>query len=818
MPILVRGDVTVDNYEFFGPFRPDIEKKLYGTTQERKGSNNVKLIARQLGGAHLLARFAAAALTFWGDEKLDGAAKLRELEPWKAFDEWLQSKQDELLSDARAFDDVLQLSYRLKEFSDKRYRVETGGYEGFTLPMWNNASEGSPGNTRFFDKIEHRGTHDKLLARPNAASDPTVFLINYPRPDASWVKSFSQQSGWFVVKFLESVGQECPLLSKMPLDTTIGIVPADELRKGGLPISRSLSWERTVLDFMAQLQHGRVLPTKTPEHLVITFGYDGALYVRSIPEHNSRRTIKCATLVYSKGEAEGDCAAGIAGDMPGSQSAFVSSFTALLYTHLTQNPELNGDAVKRMLAYPLMVKRRLLRAGFEDVKERLLRELDQPAGRRLTARLYHADGIFSLPADDSELVSEDRVKPDIMEPKEKKELLRGFYDPLKRKPEKLNSDIKDADLAYYELPQSAFEAPADWSLFGEISKKKGLPDYRTYVLCKKGLDEIPICRFGKIQTAELSEIEGFRAIRILLTSYLAAHPSAGKPLGVAVFGMPGSGKGFSVKNIIDTLPTRLRDLVKDDRYECNLTALSDPEDLSHYFQLARNSILRGKVPVLFFDEFDCTVGATQFFWLKHFLAPLQDGEFLSDHVVHPIGRAIFVFAGGVCHKFGVFKERMEQNSKSSSEANVKGTDFISRLVGYVDVAGLSPSRESFKGLTHLAAIKTKVDEPSYLMKRALVLRSVLENQVSRIFPHGPEGDAMIDSNIVDALLQTTDFRHGVRSMEALVRMSFVGDRSTFDISCLPAETQMDLHVDRANFEALLKESIEESTVRRISSG
>jgi hypothetical protein len=115
-----------------------------------------------------------------------------------------------------------------------------------------------------------------------------------------------------------------------------------------------------------------------------------------------------------------------------------------------------------------------------------------------------------------------------------------------------------------------------------------------------------------------------------------------------------------VKNIVDTLPEGLKKLTKDDRYECNLTALSDPEDLAHYFQLALNSVLRGKIPMLFFDEFDCTVGDSPFFWLKHFLAPLQDGEFRSDQIVHPLGRVIFVFAGGIYKKFADFENDMKK--------------------------------------------------------------------------------------------------------------------------------------------------------------
>ena len=108
--------------------------------------------------------------------------------------------------------------------------------------------------------------------------------------------------------------------------------------------------------------------------------------------------------------------------------------------------------------------------------------------------------------------------------------------------------------------------------------------------------------------------------------------------------------------------------------------------------------LRGKTPVLFFDEFDSTMDRQEYYWLKHFLAPLQDGVFRSGANTHRLGRSIFVFAGSVCHSFAQFEEACgkpngETHASASSDdhkANFKGTDFLSRLQGYIDIGGLSP--------------------------------------------------------------------------------------------------------------------------------
>ena len=47
------------------------------------------------------------------------------------------------------------------------------------------------------------------------------------------------------------------------------------------------------------------------------------------------------------------------------------------------------------------------------------------------------------------------------------------------------------------------------------------------------------------------------------------------------------------------------------------------------------------------DEFDSELNGVEKGWLRYFLAPMQDGLFLSNGEQHVIGRAVFVFAGGI---------------------------------------------------------------------------------------------------------------------------------------------------------------------------
>ncbi|MBK8280226.1 MAG: hypothetical protein IPK94_09000 [Saprospiraceae bacterium] len=54
----------------------------------------------------------------------------------------------------------------------------------------------------------------------------------------------------------------------------------------------------------------------------------------------------------------------------------------------------------------------------------------------------------------------------------------------------------------------------------------------------------------------------------------------------------------------------------------------------------------GKTPLIFFDEFDTAYNSKALGWIQYFLAPMQDGVFKDGEKLHPLGKAIFVFAGG----------------------------------------------------------------------------------------------------------------------------------------------------------------------------
>jgi hypothetical protein len=195
------------------------------------------------------------------------------------------------------------------------------------------------------------------------------------------------------------------------------------------------------------------------------------------------------------------------------------------------------------------------------------------------------------------------------------------------------------------------------------------------------------------------------------------------------------------------------------------------------------------MPLVFWDEFDTSLNQQELGWLAHFLAPMQDGAFQQGQITHAIGRAIFVFAGGT-------KETIEGFDRGPDDPvfrNAKGPDFVSRLKGFVNILGPNPHGGDQAG------------DPYYIVRRAILLRSILYRDAGHLFRKGAAGERLnIDSGVLRALLRTRNYKHGVRSIESVIAMSALSGSQRFKRSCLPAAPQLDLHVDAIEFQSLVQ--------------
>jgi hypothetical protein len=292
-----------------------------------------------------------------------------------------------------------------------------------------------------------------------------------------------------------------------------------------------------------------------------------------------------------------------------------------------------------------------------------------------------------------------------------------------------------------------------------------------------GDGRFPVAVFGLLRTADRWEGESYRSIRNLIREYLG-KPKPERPLSIAVFGPPGGGKSFGVKQIAQSLD---KDRVVPDEY--NLSQFTSPADLSRAFIRMRDKAVGGKVPLVFFDEFDAQIGDQKLAWLKYFLSVMQDGTHRFDGQDLRVGQAILVFAGGTSKTYREFAAGVQTDAEREQFKLAKGPDFVSRLRGYVDIIG--PNPHGTNADVH--------SDAGCLVRRALTLDHQLRLHHPALV--GADKKLRIDRDVLRALLTVPVYTHGSRSVEAVVETSALAGADRFDKSALLPEEQLGMHLD-----------------------
>jgi len=288
--------------------------------------------------------------------------------------------------------------------------------------------------------------------------------------------------------------------------------------------------------------------------------------------------------------------------------------------------------------------------------------------------------------------------------------------------------------------------------------------------------DLPLERMGIWSSMDRTEIESIRSVRTIMREYVEQGRN-NRPLSIAVFGPPGSGKSFAITQMAHAWSSATAPVAVQ---QFNLSQLGASDELPRALQQVRDCTVAGRLPLVFWDEFDAVLGGNELGWLSSFLAPMQDGVFFEGGTAHPIGAAIFVFAGSTHPTMASFQAR------AAEIAGAKATDFLSRLRGYVDVLGPNPADSA---------------DQAFVLRRALMLRAMLHQRAPQIFTAGRPS---IDPGIVQAFLHVDTYLHGARSMESLLDMSSLSGKRRYERSALPARHQLSLHVNADAFLALLE--------------
>ncbi len=548
--------------------------------------------------------------------------------------------------------------------------------------------------------------------------------------DAAWpaVLQDRERRPWIVLKTAQPVcqGMLWDYLYRNFRDRLVVVMTVNDLRLSEVQISRELSWERTAQDLAWELVYNaRVNSLSQCAHVVVSFDTAGAVLFSRSPDGN---TPSCK-LLFEPAVVEGMWAQA----HPGSMIGYTACLTAGITRQLMLAPE--APDFEQPVRSGLSAMRKLHLEGY---------------GRRGTPA-WEAQLAFPFQMIATELAQAgDQFTT------------AEVQDPVRFVAQ---ADSETASGGYWTILQDRYPGSLD-----QVSEQILLEG------AGSALRDVPLGQFGKLLTVDRREIEAFRSVRSLIAEYCRS-PRPKRPLSIAVFGAPGAGKSFGIVEVANSL--KLGAPVY--KLEFNLSQFAAPDEILAALHQVRDVGLSGSIPLVFWDEFDTSLNNQPLGWLRYFLALMQDGKFQEGQITHPIGRAIFIFAGGTSETMEAF------NRGGEPFKAVKGPDFVSRLKGYVNILG--PNRQP------------TVSDPYYVIRRALLLRSILQRDAPQLF----QGDLLqIHTGDLRALLQTKRYKHGVRSMESIIAMSLLSGKRRFERSSLPSEAQLELHVEAQDFLALLQ--------------
>lgn len=554
------------------------------------------------------------------------------------------------------------------------------------------------------------------------------------------------------------------------------VVPAEALRTRGAEISTNLSWDRTIEDTVAELTSGpSQFDLALCKRVIVTFDVAGAAVFSRVQTSfapatpNSIRTLRLgegpATLerfVYRPDELPGDWRAKHQGRIFGA-----TSFVAAAVARHILTPE----------EYPLFVA---LERALETTRTAFtLGAGKYEPGRRDLPVLTSLGGNPGTADKPSEPATKQDAKPSCeCAPKP---ILQAIQDAL-RPPKAKNRAPKSSYASAFRHQILATDAlsgqpPSESNLLRDLTGFG--PHYaaaRALDIIISGPDDTlraaPRAKYGKYFTVDRDEIQRLNAVRALIEAY-QANRNDDKPLAIAVFGPPGAGKSFAIKQLASLY-------TKKDPLEFNLSELRE-SDLNEAFHQVRDRSLRGEIPFVFWDEFD----SGNLEWLRRFLAPIQDSQFFVNGFVHPLGRSVFIFAGGTASTFNEFQKR-------AAEAKaLKAPDFVSRLRGFIDIKGPNPTGwVEANAQTNTLWEEFTAADPAFLIRRALLIRSTLKRFYPNLFTREM---ASVSAAVLHALLHVRELKHGARSLESLIKMSNVRDARHFSTSMLPPKELLAMH-------------------------
>jgi ATPase family associated with various cellular activities (AAA) len=554
-------------------------------------------------------------------------------------------------------------------------------------------------------------------------------------------------------------------------DRTIVLLYADVLRWDGLAISKQISWERTAQDFLAQFCTDPNLQFLADfQHVIVRFGVTAAIHSYRIGKRVPKRRVHrlyFAPNAPQYGVFRDTCRDG---DMIGHNSIYVASIIQEL-TNFANDEHRDGNCHNEYA---------IAETIGDGIRDAIVR-----------TQMHFAAGYGPTKGSVEAFVQGDSggFQPDLFGPVGKRRDAIGD----ERIPEgNLSWNILNQSARYrlIDVAQEIVVAGVDSALNQPTAGRE--PVWGPIVKFRSGGEDLYL--------VDRREIESYRSVHNMLRDARNGNVRR-RPLSIAVFGPPGSGKSFSIKVLAGSAELGVP-------REINLASHTSATFLRGLFKWARQTQWTTGTPLIFFDEFDCRFENKEMGWLKYFLPIMERWDVGRPPKDRPAtaapkgGPPIFIFAGGTSYTYRDFS-RAGSGSKEHELrfARAKGPDFVSRLSGHIDIVGPNPIDEY---------------DQAYVIRRALVLRQILEKRSEAERRQGARFDEWFQPDLIRAMLTVSTFKHGNRSMRAIVDMSlrFGGESGRYVSTSLPPAHQLDMHVDGKELLRRIEEAKKESEIER----
>ena len=304
---------------------------------------------------------------------------------------------------------------------------------------------------------------------------------------------------------------------------------------------------------------------------------------------------------------------------------------------------------------------------------------------------------------------------------------------------------------------------------------------------ERALARCPVRRFGKLLSVDRTEQESLGSVVDTMHERLKSGIST--PTCVGVIGPMGSGKKYVASSLSEQVGERWP--IRKLSYNARVMSLFE---LTNACNTIRDNAAENFLTVVSFENFEGLIESDSPL-LDEFSALMRYGTFKDTGHERSAGRCLLVFlanqdapikavASTPTPTAGDFKRSLTMTSDFRSRADESA--LLDNLHGVINLLGPNQAGPGDK---------------AFAIRRALILRQLLNER----HPHlNVNGNIKIDDAVLHALLFVPHYKHGLRSLEKIISTSRLTGRAKFDVSALPPEEQIQLHVDGKLFMGFLR--------------